>query len=93
MSNVSVPLRGLGSRKAKALLALCAISCFSPLAGIKFAESLEQLVQLKILECFSPLAGIKFAERQQATWKVFEVRRIRCFSPLAGIKFAESDRE
>ncbi len=53
ISNVSVPLRGLGSWKEYADRADTAqIQCFSPLAGIRFVESLV----LALLSVHSPVS-------------------------------------
>ena len=41
--------------------------CFSPLAGIKFAERAEWGVVDVAPEGFSPLAGIKFAESSKVS--------------------------
>ncbi len=42
------------------------LACFSPLAGISFAERLILLLVLvDKVQCFSPLAGISFAESQE----------------------------
>jgi hypothetical protein len=65
---VSVPLRGLGSRKP------CStnrsgnqLNCFSPLTGIRFAETEGIIKRLsEQIKCFSPLKGIRFAETTRA---------------------------
>ncbi len=43
-----------------------AIASFSPLAGIKFVESLDFPRLVRAEFCFSPLAGIKFVERKRS---------------------------
>ncbi len=65
------------------------IEGFSPLAGIKFVESLAsaEVEEVATSASFSPLAGIKFVESQEDREKAAEA--LTCFSPLAGIKFVE----
>ncbi len=65
------------------------ISCFSPLAGIKFVESIDVLNDAIAHLGFSPLAGIKFVESSIFHNPMLDW--LPCFSPLAGIKFVESE--
>ena len=61
---VSVPLRGLDMRKLPLLFSIVGIArfCFSPLAGIRYAETMfEQAIALRTMG-FSSLAGIRYAE-------------------------------
>ncbi len=67
------------------------ISSFSPLAGIRFVESLFFLaLNLGYFARFSPLAGIRFVESgcRSSLRKALEG-----FSPLAGIRFVERRTE
>ena len=58
--------------------------CFSPLAGIRYAETLPlHVLVIADLDCFSPLAGIRYAE----TTPVLEVLKDSCnvSVPLRGL--------
>ena len=60
---VSVPLRGLDMRKQKIPITGTLGESFSPLAGIRYAETISDLLDLdKFIASFSPLAGIRYAE-------------------------------
>ena len=64
-------------------------ACFSPLAGIRYAETFRDLEIQRLILCFSPLAGIRYAE----TFSQFLISSgLGCFSPLAGIRYAETRR-
>ena len=66
MKGVSVPLRGLDMRKPKAEEELTHIEAesFSPLAGIRYAETSSATLIGSVSSGFSPLAGIRYAETQ-----------------------------
>ena len=38
------------------------IYSFSPLAGIRYVETVEAAISLRVEVCFSPLAGIRYVE-------------------------------
>ncbi len=59
---------------------------FSPLAGIRYVETLWVLC-LIFKGCFSPLAGIRYVETQKRV--AFPVELLG-FSPLAGIRYVET---
>ena len=60
---VSVPLRGLDMRKRHSILAIQLLSLgFSPLAGIRYAETSPAPPICNSPGSFSPLAGIRYAE-------------------------------
>ena len=87
---VSVPLRGLDIRKHGKYLAFSlSIAGFSPLAGIRYSETLYSKSIAKAGESsFSPLAGIRYSETTAALHfsKVQDIG----FSPLAGIRYSET---
>ena len=63
-------------------------SRFSPLAGIRYAETLLGEEVDNGERRFSPLAGIRYAETLDRLISMQVIRR--CFSPLAGIRYAET---
>ncbi len=65
----------------------CSSYSFSPLAGIRYVETLAERIGLDEAIGFSPLVGIRYVET-----KVVAVvpTPIRGFSPLAGIRYVET---
>ena len=65
-------------------------ACFSPLAGIRYAETnLNLNIDVLKTSGFSPLAGIRYAETK--VYFNFFSYEDSSFSPLAGIRYAETE--
>ncbi len=63
---------------------------FSPLAGIRYSETILIPLLRRELRSFSPLAGIRYSE----TLLVQKLEKVGFtgFSPLAGIRYSETNR-